>query len=156
MRNSGAWLWAFIWACFVFGVMWAVSTSQTMKVTYAAILGGLLSYTLELLANRERRPKMKRGPSDRCSREYTAHRGTEFAKWIGSLLPRKHRQATMGDIYEDVHDWAEEGYTLGQIRRRVVWMFFLEAMGRLKPWRWAIFVAIGSRIMKTVDRWIAG
>ena len=69
----------------------------------------------------------------------------ETEKWVvvlGWFLPRKHREAILGDIIEDCHEMKEKGLNKRRLRNHVLWQclisvvtlipaYFIGAIGRL-------------------------
>lgn len=71
---------------------------------------------------------------------------------LGSLIPRSHREAVLGDLREDVRDYRELGWTEKQIRRHIRWQFGIIVFERVKGvFRWAWF----AWAFKAVKGWLA-
>lgn len=72
---------------------------------------------------------------------------------LSSLIPRKYRQAIVGDLWEDIAEFRKLGWSERQIRRHIWWQFFV-AVYQLNRRRIKIGVVVAA-VAKVWHRFVA-
>ena len=75
----------------------------------------------------------------------------KFLTQVGSLVPRQHREAILGDLWEDVADYRADGWSEARIRWHLCWQLTIAVLQRLPLTKAAIIAWIARNLRSLVD-----